>query len=761
MIERRRPPYSHSGPDDNGAVRTDGGAMWTTAYPPIEAPRLATTSAGLTATIWRSRWIVLVCTVAALSGGFVYINVAVPTYTSTAKLYLRCESIQISQYESGAIPRTDKYLHTQAEVLRSREILAAAFGTDEDPPLRTFAAVEVPLNHLRKMMVVDVGRKDEIISISFDSPYPQEAAQIVNRVVEAYMTSRSESDRKDATKALNICELLLNQREAELKAKAAELREFRARKMPVSRGLDDGASVRQGYEECQRDYRQAQQAASTAKLYLDGVRELAESPEALRQYVQAEGGGVRHVAPSSGRLSLETLLMELNARRAELLRQYTESHAAVTAVDDERRRLGKEIADLDAQFVAATIAAAERQYAEARTNERVLAERYDEESENVQRFSDEQQQFQQLQAEVSRLEISVATYTQQVGEIAKIVGDDAGRMGMAILEPALPSQKPSAPQKGKVMALALMLGLVAGGAIAVARDWADQTFRSMEEISATLGLPVLGVVPAMSRRQKEQTRGRKVLLQPDSPEAEAYRTVRTALFFGTSGESMRTLLVTSPVAGDGKSTLIGNLGIAMAQAGQNTLILDADLRRPMQHQIFSTDHSERNLNSVFSGRMTLSEAIQPTPVSGLSLLTCAHGVSSPAEFLNSDRFAELLEELTKIYDRVLVDAPPVTVVTDAQILGALCDCTILVMRVERSSRKTARRAVNALESVGARLFGVVVNAVRKSGDRYGYYGRYGGYSNSHRCSSENGRAKDGGIGIDLSQEDANAMVVRS
>ena len=94
--------------------------------------------------------------------------------------------------------------------------------------------------------------------------------------------------------------------------------------------------------------------------------------------------------------------------------------------------------------------------------------------------------------------MSVATYTQQVGEIAKIVGDDAGRMGMAMLEPALPSQKPSAPQKGKVMALALMLGLVAGGAIAVARDWADQTFRSMEEISATLGLPVLGVVPAMS-----------------------------------------------------------------------------------------------------------------------------------------------------------------------------------------------------------------------------------------------------------------------
>jgi len=719
------------------------------------------TSGSFLAVAWRGRWLVLVCTLVALTAGFGYITTATPIYTSTAKLYLHCESIQISEYEAGAIPRTDKYLHTQAEVLRSRDILEATLEMGADPPLRTFADIEIPLAYLGKTLAIDVGRKDEIISISFDSPYPQEAAQIVNWVIEAYMTSRSESDRRDATNALKIYQSVLKQYESDLEAKGAELREFRAKKMPVSRGMGDGASVRQGYEECQRDYRQAQQAAYSAKLQLDTVRALAENPEVLREYVQAEGRGLRYVPQTSARLALETTLIELDARKAKLLRQFTETHQAVVAVDAEKGRIEKELANLDARFVDVTITAAERKNAEEKANEEVLAKRYEEESENIQRFSNEQQQFQQLQAEESRLQASVEAYTKQVDEITKIVSDDEGRMRMAILESAYEAQQPSAPQKGKIMALALMVGLVAGGGIAVARDWADQTFHSVEEVSAALDLPVLGVVPVMSRRQNEGTRGQKVLLQPDSPEAEAYRTVRTALFFGTSTEGMRTLLVTSPAAGDGKSTLVGNLAIAMAQAGQKTLILDADLRKPTQHVIFSVDHHERSLNGVFSGRMKLTEAIQRTQVSGLSLLTCAYGVSNPAELINSPRFAKLLEILARNYDRVLVDAPPVTVVTDAQILGALCDCTVLVMRSDKSSRRVARRAIDALESVGANLFGVVVNAVRGSGDGYGYYGRYGRSGGSYRRSDDNGQARNGEVAADLQKKSTDPRVAQS
>jgi capsular exopolysaccharide synthesis family protein len=285
--------------------------------------------------------------------------------------------------------------------------------------------------------------------------------------------------------------------------------------------------------------------------------------------------------------------------------------------------------------------------------------------------------------------------------------------------------------------VALVLGLLVGGGIALVRDQLDQTIHSSEEISDLLGLPVLGTVPAMSRRQKAQERGRVVLLRPDSREAEAFRTIRTAVFFGAPREQARTILVTSPSPGDGKSTLVSNLAIAMARAGQKTLILDADFRRPMQHAIFGLDHRERCLRNVLAGRMKLSAAIQSTGAEGPHLLTYGQGVANPAEVLNSRQFALLLERLVGAYDRVLIDAPPVTVVTDAQIIGALCDVTAVVLKAEKSTRRVSCRTIDALQSVGARILGVVINDLRRTGDEYGY--RYHRYYRDADTDSRNGK----------------------
>jgi len=280
---------------------------------------------------------------------------------------------------------------------------------------------------------------------------------------------------------------------------------------------------------------------------------------------------------------------------------------------------------------------------------------------------------------------------------------------------------PSEPQQVRIMAMALILGLLLGGGVAVTRDWLDQTLRSTDEISALLRVPVLGAVPAMSRRQRMPERGRKVLLQPNSREAEAFRTIRTAVLFSASTEGARTLLITSPAAGDGKSTLVSNLAIAMARAGQKTLVLDADFRKPTQHVIFGLDAHKRCLSDVFAGTMTLAAAVQPTDIEGLHVLTCGYRISNPAEVLHSREFAHLLTCLPEVYDRIVIDAPPVTVVTDAQILGALCDATVLVLKADKCMRRVAQHAIESLQSVGAHLLGVVVNGVRKHGDRYGYY----------------------------------------
>jgi capsular exopolysaccharide synthesis family protein len=242
----------------------------------------------------------------------------------------------------------------------------------------------------------------------------------------------------------------------------------------------------------------------------------------------------------------------------------------------------------------------------------------------------------------------------------------------------------------------------------------------------------------MSRRQNIAAQGRKVHLDSNSHAAEAYRTIRTSVFFGVPQDEAKTVLVTSPRAGDGKTTLVSNLAIAMAKAGQKTLILDADFRKPMQHTIFKAD-KDKGLSSVLAGTTTLQEAIQLTEVKDLQLLPCGPEVPNPSEILNSGIFAKTLEHLSKRYDRVIIDSPPVVPVTDAQILAAICNVTLLVLRAEKSTRRISQQARDGLLSVGAHILGAIVNDVSRKGSSYGYYYGYGYYGYATAGNWKKGR----------------------
>jgi succinoglycan biosynthesis transport protein ExoP len=258
-----------------------------------------------------------------------------------------------------------------------------------------------------------------------------------------------------------------------------------------------------------------------------------------------------------------------------------------------------------------------------------------------------------------------------------------------------------------------------------------------------LSLPVLGVVPSIRGGQQVPcVCGQQARTSPDSREAEAFRTIRTALFFRSANGGARTILITSPAPREGKSTVAANLGIVIAQAGQRTLILDADFRRPMQHRIFGVDRKSRGLSLILAGRMAPEEAIVRTDLENLDVLTCGPDVPNPAEMLNSDHFARLVKTLSFEYERIVVDSPPVVAVTDAHILGALCHATILVLRAEFSTRKVAAHAREGLAGVGARVLGVVVNDVSDKGDRYGCYTSYGYFSRGHG-DGDNGRRSAG------------------
>jgi capsular exopolysaccharide synthesis family protein len=202
------------------------------------------------------------------------------------------------------------------------------------------------------------------------------------------------------------------------------------------------------------------------------------------------------------------------------------------------------------------------------------------------------------------------------------------------------------------------------------------------------------------------------------------------LHFGLAGRDVKAIVVTSPSPGDGKSTVASNLAIALAQADQRVLLVDADLRKPTQHLIFEASPA-RGLGSVLSDRRPVEEAIIPGVLDSLDLLPCGPLPSNPVELLNNGFFAEVLDKLRERYDRIIIDSPPVMPVADARVIAALGDATILVLRAERSTRRIGLAARNELWRVRASRIGVVVNGVpvRKQGHYgggYGYgYGEYG------------------------------------
>jgi capsular exopolysaccharide synthesis family protein len=303
--------------------------------------------------------------------------------------------------------------------------------------------------------------------------------------------------------------------------------------------------------------------------------------------------------------------------------------------------------------------------------------------------------------------------------IVELSAADRGAVRVEVISEADPAGAPDRvrPNRGQVMLVGLLVGLVLGASMALA----DQRVRSVEEVSAAAGVPILGVIPRMPRSQGEQTRGRQVYLDPMSEVAEAYRAVRTAVFFGPRA---RTVLVSSAERGEGKSTLAANLAIAMTETGHRVLLMDADLRVPSQHRIFGADN-DVGVSSVVAGRAAVERAIYATSIRGLELMPCGPAPFNPSETINNQMFANLLAEMGARYDYVVVDSPPVLAVTDARILGAMCELTVMVVRADRSSRRAVADARDGLLGFGANVLGVVVNDGPRDRQRYGYYGGYG------------------------------------
>jgi capsular exopolysaccharide synthesis family protein len=313
---------------------------------------------------------------------------------------------------------------------------------------------------------------------------------------------------------------------------------------------------------------------------------------------------------------------------------------------------------------------------------------------------------------------------------------------LVVTSPAVLPDKPVLPNKPLNVAIAFAAGLLLALGLAFLLDYLDQSIKGDDELIERLGLIPIGhiaYVPAGKGKGSEL-----VALDPHSTSSEAFKALRTSVLFSTIDQQLKAIVVTSSELGEGKSRTAANLAIALAQAGHKTLLIDADFRRPSQHHLFGKIRNI-GLSNLLLGDATEAEAItQVELVPNLWLLPSGPTAPNPSELLGSARLREVMSDLWTHFSYVIVDTPPVNAVTDASILAASANATILIVEQGQTTWPALTHAKQMLDRVGANTIGVVLNKVRATSGSYYYgYGNYGAPSSNGHGPRDRNEAEQG------------------
>ena len=440
--------------------------------------------------------------------------------------------------------------------------------------------------------------------------------------------------------------------------------------------------------------------ATTRPLLTTVIDELAlgETPEQLARRVDAAA-------------ALDSTLLTISVTDTNPSTAAAVSNALAAALIKASPNLQGQEADVRA-FVNNELRATQRQIESTQTDVETLAG-------SSERTAAEDAQLNLLESRLTSLRSSYVA-------LLSFASNDASNM-VTVVEPAVAPTDPVWPRPVLNAVLAGILGGLAVLAVLVVVTALDDSLKDAEEVRETLGLPTLGMVARMpTQRGRGPFYLTAMLLYPRSSAAESYRALRTNLEFAAVDAQVRTLLITSPVPGDGKTVTASNVAVAFAQAGRRVLLLDADLRKPGVHAMFGVPN-DRGLSSLLRADAAgWGSVVRSTEQDGLSLLTTGPLPPNPAELLGTQRMRDVMEYLKEAYDLVVIDSPPLLVVTDAAILGSLVDGTLLVLDAKRTGRDDARRSRDALLNAGASILGVFLNGL-PSGEsvRYGGEGYYG------------------------------------
>ncbi|MEM1115081.1 MAG: polysaccharide biosynthesis tyrosine autokinase [Bacteroidota bacterium] len=731
--------------------------------------------------LYRRRWIVAATLLAVLAGTAAFVLTRTPLYQTSAFVLVDLGRSSASNAAGSPVVESDLFVRDGRTIGKELFILNASRGIRERVNERLEAEMgEVPEGNVSFSQASrDVASAIQITAMSRD---PEAASALANAFAEEYVNQTQISSRSYLTTTREFLEEQASRLREELDAAEGQVAGQMAASGTASMGT--GALVNQlSGLRAQRDAAQIQ--LRTRQFRLESINDqLSDIEPRLAERMSS---------------NTERRMTQIEANLAEqeqALRVFTDRQAAgeptdVAAANQIRQRIAeleREKQDLSGQFIgevmgAGGIAAPQQALSYVTDLKGTAAQEQIEISAMQGSIGQLNQRIAELQGELSRAPTAVTAlervsrdrahaaqmYESVVSQLQAVKIQEESEPGYARVLRAAPTRylPVGAPLK-KSLAFALLGGLGLGLVLALARDKVDNRVHKPEHVSA-LGLPVLEAIPDLAPTIRDEydgaetieVGGRSVVSElvtlhsPLSPASETYRHLRTAVQFSRPDVMVRTIVVSSAAAGEGKSTTAANLAVTFAQAGRKTVLIDADIRRPRVHDVFGVP-TQPGLAQVLEVGQTEPDTLQVwldgsfkstvddlyiVPTGAIAVETAVDlpeadaraRVTNPSELLGSGTFRQLLEDLKEVVDVVIIDTPPVLAATDAVLLSTQADATLLVASAGKTKAGDIEQAFAHLNDVGARVIGAALNRFSLKNAlgyayTYGHYSRYGPYS---------------------------------
>ena len=669
--------------------------------------------------ILERRWLIVATWTVCIIAGVLYAFQATPMFRAIARLQIDPENQGVLNLNSLALGNQDQnYLTTQYRNLESRSLILEVMEKlkldTQDP--RYAQKLDKVTAVTKDIKIVPI-RLSRLVEVQVTHPKADQAQRIADTILKVFLQRNLDDKKQKALQGFQILEQEAKGKEVELAALQKDLQKYRKDKGMVS--LKDAQNIdaatmrdlKTAYETLRSTADVAKQTAQQAQEWVAAGKDITE----FGPLVKDEQVAFLRKQVNENSSKLAGLRTKYREKHPKVIQTSTQLHADTQKLRDESERALQSIFQL-AQLEKNREAEALRKYTES--VERVFA------------LDEAKIEYDIMEQKVKRVEGFYQTILTKAKDFD--IGTKDLLQNMKVQDSAFAPTKPVSPNTPLIFVGSIVGGLAVALGLALFFNFLDDSIKSQDDVENILHLPFLGYIPNIKSVSIVE-RDLQSHLHPTSSPAEGFRTLRAAISLAKNADKLRVLAFTSTIPSEGKSLTASNFAIVTSQTGLKTLLVDSDLRRPSVHKAFQLQ-SPAGLTAYLSGRLdNISEITHSTEVPNLDVICCGAVPANPSELIGSNRMVRFLEEASRRYDRVILDLPPVSAVSDPLIVGAMADGMVFVTKFNKIRREHALRSVQRIQNSGIHLVGLVLNDIDFEG-KDSYYYSYHYYQNRYYSS---------------------------